>query len=127
MKVINVFEHGKLIIEEPGFSRNHWKSFVKLNDANEGQYFDILHNGIRFKQFVGVIQIDNLLVQIHPKADKDDSNKKWRGVLIKMLKTCGHIKAETAGDASLNKQDLNLLEVYFEYFLNEIKSLIHQV
>jgi 5-methylcytosine-specific restriction enzyme subunit McrC len=126
MKIINVFEHEKLIIEEPDFSRNHWKSFVKLNDAHEGQYFDILHNGIRFKQFVGVIQIDNLLVQIHPKADKDDSNKKWRGVLLKMLKACGHIKAETAGNANLNKQHLNLLQVYFEYFLNEIESLIHQ-
>lgn len=126
MHKIDVFEYGRLNIDERGFKKEHWKSFVKLNDAHEGQYFDVLHNGLRFKQFVGVIQVDGLLVQIHPKADKDDLDKKWKGVLLEMLQACGRLKAQTAGNAQLSKQHLNLLEVYFEYFLREVEGLIHQ-
>lgn len=126
MTIIDVFEYGRLIIDEKGFKREHWNAFVKLNDAHEGKFFEVLHNGLRFKQFVGVIQVDGLLIQIHPKADKDDADAKWRDVLLPMLKACGRIKAQTAGDANLNKQHLNLLEVYFAYFMREVEKLLHQ-
>lgn len=126
MNKIDVYEYGRLNIDDKVFKREHWNAFVKLNDAHEGQYFDVLHNGLRFKQFVGVIQVDGLLVQIHPKADKDDADAKWRNVLLSMLKACGRVKAQTAGEAQLSKQNLNLLEVYFEYFLREVEQLIHK-
>jgi len=38
---------------------------------------------------------------------------------------CGRIKAKSADAANLNRQNLNLLEVYFDYYLREIKQLIH--
>jgi 5-methylcytosine-specific restriction enzyme subunit McrC len=125
LKSINIFEHGRLLIGEQGFKQNHWDAFVKLNTVHNNEYFDVLHNGLRFKQYVGVIQVDGLLVNIHPKADKDDSNDKWKDVLLQMLKACGKIKAQTAGNANLKKQHINLLEVYFEYFLKELDQLIH--
>ena len=62
------------MIGEQGFKQNHWNAFVKLNTVHNNEYFDVLHNGLRFKQYVGVIQVDGLLVHIHPKADKEDSN-----------------------------------------------------
>ena len=125
MNAIDVFEHDRLLIGQQGFNQSHWDAFVKLNTVHNNEYFDILHNGLRFKQYVGVIQVDGLLVHIHPKADKDDSNDKWKDVLLQMLKACGKIKAQTAGNAQLKKQHLNLLEVYFEYFLKELEQLIH--
>ncbi len=125
MKSINVFEHGRLLIGDQGFKQSHWDAFVKLNTVHHNEYFDVLHNGLRFKQYVGVIQVDGLLVHIHPKADKDDSNKNWKDVLLQMLKACGKVKAQTAGNAHLKKQHINLLEVYFEYFLKEVDQLIH--
>ncbi|NBW59562.1 MAG: restriction endonuclease [Crocinitomicaceae bacterium] len=42
-----------------------------------------------------------------------------------MLKACGKVKAQTAGNANLKKQHINLLEIYFEYFLKEVEQLIH--
>ncbi|MDG0973346.1 MAG: restriction endonuclease [Crocinitomicaceae bacterium] len=125
MKSIDVFEHGRLLIGEEGFNQSHWDSFVKLNTVHNGEYFQVLHNGLRFKQYVGVIQVDGLLVHIHPKADKDDSNDKWKDVLLQMLKACRKVNAQTAGNANLKKQNINLLEVYFEYFLKEVDQLIH--
>ena len=126
MNKLDVFEYGRLIIDDVLFTKEHWKSFVKLNEANQNAYFDVLFNGIRFKQFVGVIQVDGLIVQIHPKADKDDSDQKWKDVLLQMLKATGRLKAQSAGDAQLKKQHLNLLEVYFECFLREVEQLIHR-
>jgi 5-methylcytosine-specific restriction enzyme subunit McrC len=125
LKSIDVFEYGRLLIGDQGFKQSHWDAFVKLNTVHNNEYFDVLHNGLRFKQYVGVIQVDGLLVHIHPKADKDDSNDKWKDVLLQMLKACGKIKAQTAGNANLKKQHINLLEVYFEYFLKEVDQLLH--
>lgn len=125
MKPVVRYEYGRLKIDEEGFKRNHWKAFVKLNVLHEGKYFTVLHNGLQFNQYVGVLQVDGFMVEIHPKADKDDSDKKWKDVLLPMLKACKRLKAQTAGNALVKKQHLNLLEVYFEYFLREIEILIH--
>lgn len=124
MITIDVFEHGVLRIDEHTFKKVHWDACVKFNAAHDNAYFDVLHNGLRFKQFVGAIQIDQCLIHIHPKADKSDHDDKWRDVLLKMLEACGKVKAQTVGAAQLKKQPLNLLEVYFEYYLTEIESLI---
>jgi len=125
LKYIDVYEHGRLMIDEETFTRKHWDAFVKLNTLHNNAYFDVLHNGLKFKQFVGVLQVDGLLVHIHPKADKDDDDNRWKSVLLEMLKACGRLKAQTAGNAHLKRQHLNLLEVYFEYFLSEVEILIH--
>lgn len=125
MKPISRFEFDRLLIGEEGFTKTHWDAFVKLNVLHENKYFDILHNGIKFKQFVGALQVENLLIEINPKADRDHSNDAWKTVLLGMLKACGKIKAQTVGNANLKKQHLNLLEVYFEYFLRELEGLIH--
>jgi 5-methylcytosine-specific restriction enzyme subunit McrC len=41
-----------------------------------------------------------------------------------MLKTCGKIKASSTGSANVSRQYLNLLEIYFELYLNEIDKLL---
>ena len=43
-----------------------------------------------------------------------------------MLKTCGHLKATSAGAAKVKRQHLNLLEVYFDLYLSEIETLIRR-
>lgn len=126
MPPINVYEHGRLLIGEKGFTRHHWKSFVKLNTLHDDKYFKVLHNGLKFKHYVGVIQVKGLLVQIHPKADKDQDDDNWQEVLLEMLKACGKVKANATDNAKLKKQQINLLEVYFDYFLRELEILMRQ-
>lgn len=123
---ISVFEHQRLTTSDSRFSNRHLKALLKLNEYHDHTYFDAIPDGIKFNQHVGIIQIDGLTIEIHPKADKNDDNKKWKGVLLQMLKACGKLKASTAGSANVNRQNLNLLEVYFELFLNEVSQLIRQ-
>lgn len=123
---ISVFEHQKLRIGEEGFEQKYLDALLKLNEYHEGTYFEPIAKGIQFNQYVGIIQVDGLTIEIHPKADKDDSDKAWRDVLLMMLQKCGHLKAQTPGAAHVNRQNLNLLEVYFELYLQEINGLIRR-
>jgi len=123
---ISVFEHQRLTTSDSRFSKRHLNALLKLNEYHNHTYFDAIPDGVKFNQHVGIIQIDGLTIEIHPKADKNDDSKKWKGVLLQMLKACGKLKASTAGAANVNRQHLNLLEVYFELFLNEVSKLIRQ-
>lgn len=121
---IAVFEHQKLRIGENGFEQLHLDALLKLNEYHEGTYFDPIAKGIQFNQYVGIIQVDGLTIEIHPKADKDDADDAWRTVLLSMLQKCGRLKAQSAGAAHVKRQNLNLLEVYFELYLQEVNGLI---
>lgn len=125
-KTISVFEHQRLYVGENGFKQVHLDALLKLNEYHEGNYFEPIAKGIKFNQYVGVIQVDGLTIEIHPKADKDDDDKKWKGVLLKMLQACGKLKAQSAGAAHVKRQNLNLLEVYFEMYLQEVEGLIRK-
>ncbi len=123
---ISVFEHQRLYVGQQGFKQVHLEALLKLNEYHDGNYFEPIAKGIRFNQYVGVIQVDGLIIEINPKADKDDDDNKWKGVLLKMLQACGKIKAESSGAANVKRQHLNLLEIYFELYLKEVESLVRK-
>lgn len=123
---ITVYEHDRLTTDNASFNHKHLNALLKLNEYHNFDYFDPIPNGVKFKQYVGIIQVDGLSIEILPKADKDNSSADWKGLLLQMLKACGHLKASSAGSANVKRQHLNLLEVYFELYLTEIETLIHR-
>lgn len=121
------FEHETLKIgDHPSFKRKHWHALIKLNNENEGNYFTIKPNGVKFNQFVGVIKVANCTIEILPKVDNGTGDNNWQGLLTKMLQKCGNLKVQTSSNAKLKKSNLNLIELYFEDFLNEVDTLIHK-
>lgn len=125
-KSIQVFEYEYLPVGEV-FKDTHLQAFSKLNALHNDQYFDIRYKGIRFKNYVGVIQVDGLTVEILPKIDSNETDKKlWQAVLIEMLKTTKKLKVQKVGQANVTKQNIHLLDIYFEWFLNEMELLIRQ-
>ncbi len=124
--VISVFEHDRLTIDDEHFKKRHLDALLKLNEAHNFDYFDPIRDGIKFKQYVGVIQVDNLTIEILPKVDREGDAGAWRNVLLQMLKTCHKLKASTYGDANVKRTNLNLLEIYFSIFLNQISGLMRQ-
>lgn len=130
MPRIQVFEHSFLSIGEKGFGQRHFIALSKLNALHNYQYFDLKHNGVVFKQFVGVMQIDGLTIEILPKVDQygvenEETKSKWQSVLIEMLRVTRKLKIQKVGQAQLSKQSIHLLDLYFEWFLNEMQVLIH--
>lgn len=125
-EIIRVFEYEFLPVGEK-FKERHLKAFSNLNALHNDNYFDIRYKGIRFKNYVGVIQIDGLTVEILPKIDAHETNKElWQGVLINMLKATKKLKVQKVGQANVNKQNIHLLDIYFEWFLTEVELLIRQ-
>ena len=131
MSKIQVFEHRFLSIGEKGFEKRHFVALSKLNALHNYQYFDLKHNGIVFKQFVGVIQVEGFTIEILPKIDQyevenEATKTKWQSVLIEMLRVTKKLKIRQVGQANVRKQSIHLLDIYFEWFLNEVQLLIHQ-
>jgi len=125
-EVIKVFEYEVLKLGGK-FKKSHLKAFSNFNALHEDRYFDIRYNGIRFKNFVGVVQVDGLTVEILPKIDSRETDKDlWQGALIEMLKTTRKLKVQKIGQANVNRQNIHLLDIYFEWFLTEVELLIRQ-
>lgn len=135
-RLIQVFEHDKLTSkslcskgEELGD-----KIIDKLwqyNDSNKNIYFEAIRHGVKFKNYVGVIQIGGTTIEILPKADKLNTTSAtekdvWHNVLLKMLAHCKKIKVNAVSEASLRKRYQSLLDLYFEVYLNEVNQLVQQ-
>lgn len=125
MKRITVFEYDRLTLSHEHMDQAKLEALLRFNEFHGNQYFDGIARGIRFKQFVGIIQVDGLSIEVLPKMDRQGDEITWRNVLIQILKITGRLKVQTAGDAQVKKQHLNLLEIYFELFLREVQFIIH--
>ncbi|MBD8018066.1 McrC family protein [Kaistella pullorum] len=126
-KFIQVFEYQKLRYDDSGnFRKHHFDAMVKFNELHQNKYFTVIHNGIRFGSYVGVIQIGGLTIEILPKADnKEDADKNlWQNVLLNMLKVCKHIQVESVSETHLTKRYQSILDVYFELYLTEVERLV---
>jgi 5-methylcytosine-specific restriction enzyme subunit McrC len=128
---IQVFEHESLHYgrdyKNVSFKEKHFNALVKLNELHDSKYFTVIHKGLRFKQFVGVIQVDGLTIEILPKIDDNKADENvWQSALIEMLRVTKKLKVQKVGEANVNKQNIHLLDIYFEWFLSEVQVLIHQ-
>jgi 5-methylcytosine-specific restriction enzyme subunit McrC len=125
---ITRFEHKKLFVGEDDFTKSHLDTLLRYNEQHGFKYFDPIANGIKFKQFVGVLQVGNLTVEILPKIDEGVSGEagKWRNVLITMLKECRKIEINTFEEALLKASKHNLIDIYFELYLKELDKLMRQ-
>lgn len=130
-KSIQVFEYEHLYIgakyEEVTFEENHFDALVKLNELHGNKYFTVGYKKITFKHYVGVLQVDDLCIEVLPKADRSSTETNlWRDVLIDMLKATRKLKVNQVEHANVTKQSKHLLDIYFEWYLNEVQKLIHQ-
>lgn len=128
---IKVFEYNSLYIGDKyknvTFEQRHFDALVRLNEIHKNKFFTVGYKKITFKQFVGVIQVDGLTIEILPKIDNDNKSETiWQSVLIEMLRVTRKLKIQKVGEANVNKQQIHLLDIYFEWFLNEVQLLLHQ-
>ncbi|QJB35191.1 restriction endonuclease [Chitinophaga oryzae] len=128
--VITIFEHDTLTINQQGLSQHHFNALVKFNDLHNGKYFTVGHNKIKFKSYVGVLQVGNKVIEILPKADNNPSTNiqtisKWQAALLSMLQQAGYIKLNETEKASQNTGNRNLLDIYLHTFLKEVEFLAH--
>src|SRR4051812_26835633 len=69
-KPIQRFEHKHLFIGEQGFTRTHWEALGWYNEKHGGSFFSLTPNGVKFNQYVGVIQVNDITIEILPKVSQ---------------------------------------------------------
>lgn len=131
-RVIQVFEFEKLTLYKDWRDRylelRELEKLYEFNDNNDNLYFTGIRDGVKFNNYVGVIQIGGLTIEILPKTDKnkgeDEDFKAWHGALLNMLKICKHINVNSVSEASLKRKHNSLLDLYFEMYLEEVQTLL---
>lgn len=157
-KQITIYEHDNLIIDKTYngvlFEEKHLEAletyygdgkykpntFLNLSqltkltaDKNSFPFYSLIRNGVRFCQFVGVLQLKDLIIEVLPKADKswNEANEKkekdtWRSLLIKMLQAVNAFDVNATSFSSLKLLPNSFLDIYYELFINEVEFLFHK-
>jgi 5-methylcytosine-specific restriction enzyme subunit McrC len=125
VRTIVAYEYERLIFSEEDRSAGVLDALLRFNELHKNKYFDGVVNGIKLKQYVGIIQVNGLTIEILPKIDKGRKEETWREVLIQMLKNTGRLNVDSTGSAHVRRQNMNLLEIYFEMYLRNVQGLLH--
>ena len=101
-RIIQGFEWEALCVGEKAFTQRHFDSLVTWQDRQQDVFFSVGHNKISFQQWVGVIQVGQLIIEVLPKVAKGkeklspaeyaDEVKRWKSVLVDMLRKTGRLK-----------------------------------
>ena len=131
-RVIQIFEFEKLTLHKDSRGRylkqSELEKLYEFNDTNNNNYFTGIRDGVRFKNYVGVIQLGGLTIEILPKTDntisEDSDFDTWHGALLNMLKMCKYINVNSVSEANLKRKHNSLLDLYFEMYLEEVQHLL---
>jgi 5-methylcytosine-specific restriction enzyme subunit McrC len=130
MKTIKVFEREKVFYGgDHVLSKEHFDKLVKFNDQNDQKYFSVIHRGVKFNQYVGVIKVGNVLIEIVPKLDNVENNSNhnyWQSVLLNMLRVCRILSPSAPTDADLRLRNNSILDLYFDLFISEVEYLLRR-
>jgi len=136
-KILRVFEFDELILDRVyngiKFDNNYLTSIQKFNTRNNNKYFTLIHQGVKFSNYVGVIEIGDLIIEILPKADNhlnintpEDVKASWQNILLHMLKKSGLINVISLTNAHLRLQSATLLDIYIDQFISEVEMIMRR-
>lgn len=128
---ITLFEHQSLVLDESkGFSQKHLDALENYHDqllnAKRPLFYDLIHNGVKFSSYVGILQVGNCYIEVLPKLSFDNSipEEKWRELLCTMLSISKDIRLNPTENSSLNMYKHKLWELFYYAFIDEVEKLI---
>lgn len=102
--------------------------YLKKNISNKSILYD--YNKIKFINYVGIIKINNLIIEILPKISLSNDIIKDRKMLIFMLSKCNKLSVdikELLNSNILNNSLLDILaKVYSKKLLNELQKGLYR-
>ena len=108
---ITVFEHQTLKLNQD-IDQNTLIALQNFHGEKGVPYYTLINKGIKFCEYVGVIQVGNIFIEILPKADKKPSTKEdeylWRNMLLGMLKTISIFNIHAPSSTSLKLKSNNI-------------------
>jgi len=125
--IITVYEHQSLKLgTSVGFEERHLLALQRYFGEKGTLYFSLIHNGVKFNQHVGIIQVDSLIIEVLPKTDQTNYIGHWRKLLIGMLRAVKTLNVQTSSSSDLKLKSNSILDLYLEIFVAELEQLIHK-
>ena len=127
MSHVVTYEYGALYYGA-GESLTHaqWEDLVAFRayGGNE-RYFDVVHRGIQFRSYVGVLTVGRLTIEVLPKLDAARLDEGWwRGRLLDMLGVVHGLTAHHPSTSHLRTRPNNVLEFYLAHFAVAMTRLL---
>jgi len=129
---IRVYEYSWLIV---GVRYNNIEFTSRLKDLlaqylteNPGcGYFIVYYDRVRFCNYVGVIGLSDITIEVLPKTDRHSGDEKmWQKMMLEMLMIGIQVKAKVTTHANISIRKYNILETYILLFLEEVERLMHE-
>ncbi len=126
-KHITVYEHETLRFDrgEQRITETQLEALQVYYGEKGVPYYSLVHHGIKFGSYVGVLQVGSTTIEILPKADKSGDEETWRKVLIGMLRASGVFDIQAPSSSNLQLRANSILDLYFELYIKELEYLIH--
>jgi 5-methylcytosine-specific restriction enzyme subunit McrC len=131
-KSFTIWEHRPLRIGEKNgdgeiFEANDLQALVEYHGSgSQGvPYFSLGYRCVWFAEYVGVLQVGHLTIEVLPKTEETNSTE-WRNKLIQILHKVQGFEVNITGSSSLSLKSNSILEYYFTLFIQETKKLLHQ-
>lgn len=126
-KTITVFEHQSLRLgAQDGFGEPQLETLQRFHAENDFPYYSLIHQGVKFNEYVGILQVGNLMIEVLPKADQAHDSDRWRRILIGMIRASGIMDVPTPSTSTLKLKPNALLQLYFERYVSELEKLVHR-
>lgn len=127
---ISVFEHQTIkvgqLYDDVLFTEIHRLKLASFYGEKGVLYYSLTNNGVKFNNYVGVIQIGSLTIEVLPKADKYDNKSDWQKILIGMLNAVGAFHVHAPSSSALSIKSNFILDLYFELFIKEVEYLYNK-
>lgn len=140
--LITVFQHQRLRLNEAtvfGFvlTADTLAILQQYSLYSQSRYFSPIYNGLQFKNYVGIVQVGALQIEILPKLDAPNNSSEnikenikesqhWRARLLDMLHIARPFDFDTPSSAFLQPQSHNLIDLYFSLYINQIRQLLQK-
>ena len=130
MKPITVYEYSRLYKKDIGDKvYNALVNFFGDDKNDKFPYYSLIKDGIRFKQYVGVLCVGDQIIEVLPKADKsknDDNSDNWRDCLVHMLRRVYKLDVKSPSKAPQKLTSSAILDIFIYQFLNEVDTLLNR-
>lgn len=123
---ITVFEHQILRVGDQGLTLEHLLALQRFHSDANFPYYTLVHNGVKFAEYVGILQVGRLTIEVLPKVDRGTDAQHWRRVLVDMIRASGVMRIAAPTSAALELRPNAILMLYLEQYITELEYLVHR-
>lgn len=87
---------------------------------------EVKYDRLRLINYVGIISIQNIVIEIIPKISLSNNKKKDKKVLLQMLSKCRKLPFDINNSMSLNLSEYNLIELLAKFFIEKLQIEINK-